>query len=115
MRMMDFHKYDFLGDGLKLSFYDEDFIMKSFYIHEILLSLQFCPGGEIGRRTVFRSQRGKPCAGSNPVLGTMPFSAKLRGHFYLRAGKLACLSQKIKMTETAEGGKGHCSPSQKEV
>ena len=29
------------------------------------------PGGEIGRRTVFRSQRGKPCAGSNPVPGTL--------------------------------------------
>src|ERR1700754_1361543 len=29
-----------------------------------------CPGGEIGRRTVFRSQRGKPCEGSNPFLGT---------------------------------------------
>ena len=44
---------------------------KSPYIHELLLSLQLCPGGEIGRRTVFRSQRGKPCAGSNPVLGTI--------------------------------------------
>jgi hypothetical protein len=30
---MDFHKYIFLCDGLKLSFYDEDFIMKPFYIH----------------------------------------------------------------------------------
>ena len=29
-----------------------------------------CPSGEIGRRTVFRSQRGKPCVGSNPILGT---------------------------------------------
>ncbi len=29
-----------------------------------------CPGGEIGRRTVFRSQRSQGCAGSNPVLGT---------------------------------------------
>ena len=28
------------------------------------------PGGEIGRRTVFRSQRSQGCAGSNPVLGT---------------------------------------------
>ena len=30
------------------------------------------PGGEIGRRTVFRSQRLHGCAGSNPVLGTKP-------------------------------------------
>lgn len=29
-----------------------------------------CPDGEIGRRTVFRSQRSQGCAGSNPVLGT---------------------------------------------
>ncbi len=29
-----------------------------------------CPGGEIGRRTVFRSQRSQGCAGSNPVPGT---------------------------------------------
>ena len=29
-----------------------------------------CPDGEIGRRTVFRSQRPQGCAGSNPVLGT---------------------------------------------
>lgn len=29
-----------------------------------------CPGGEIGRRTVFRSQRSQGCAGSSPVLGT---------------------------------------------
>ncbi len=28
------------------------------------------PGGEIGRRTVFRSQRSQGCAGSNPVPGT---------------------------------------------
>ena len=30
-----------------------------------------CPGGEIGRRTVFRSQRSQGCAGSNPVPGTI--------------------------------------------
>ena len=29
-----------------------------------------CPGGEIGRRTVFRSQRLQGCDGSNPFLGT---------------------------------------------
>src|SRR6476659_5754801 len=29
-----------------------------------------CTGGEIGRRTVFRSQRSQGCAGSNPVPGT---------------------------------------------
>ncbi|MEY3152340.1 MAG: hypothetical protein RLZZ333_937 [Bacteroidota bacterium] len=57
---------------------------KSPYIHELLLSLQLCPGGEIGRRTVFRSQRGKPCAGSNPVLGTNKKSpARSAGLFYI--------------------------------
>ena len=30
------------------------------------------PGGEIGRRTVFRWQHPKGCAGSNPVPGTEP-------------------------------------------
>ena len=35
-----------------------------------LQSFKKCPSGEIGRRTVFRSQRSKECAGSNPVLGT---------------------------------------------
>ena len=30
-----------------------------------------CPSGEIGRRTVFRSQRSQERAGSNPVLGTL--------------------------------------------
>jgi hypothetical protein len=30
-----------------------------------------CPGGEIGRRTVFRSQRLQGCDGSNPFLGTL--------------------------------------------
>ena len=34
------------------------------------LHLRPCPGGEIGRRTVFRSQRSQGCAGSNPFLGT---------------------------------------------
>ena len=31
------------------------------------------PGGEIGRRTVFRWQHPKGCAGSNPVPGTIIF------------------------------------------
>ncbi len=48
-----------------------------------------CPGGEIGRRTVFRSQRGKPCAGSNPVPGTMPFKRSLRGIFIWMLGELS--------------------------
>jgi hypothetical protein len=39
---------------------------KLFYFYKDLN----CPGGEIGRRTVFRSQRSQGCAGSNPVLGT---------------------------------------------
>ena len=37
---------------------------------EIIFAFQ-CPGGEIGRRTVFRSQRSQGCAGSNPVPGTL--------------------------------------------
>ena len=36
-----------------------------------------CPDGEIGRRTVFRSQRRQRCAGSNPVLGTKELKAAL--------------------------------------
>ena len=38
------------------------------------LYLQPCPGGEIGRRTVFRWQHPKGCAGSNPVPGTKALS-----------------------------------------
>ena len=38
------------------------------------------PDGEIGRRTVFRSQRPQGCAGSNPVLGTQ---APFRCLFYV--------------------------------
>ena len=38
----------------------------------LFLYLQaLCPSGEIGRRTVFRSQRSQECAGSNPVPGTI--------------------------------------------
>ena len=42
-----------------------------FILHNFT-ALNNCPGGEIGRRTVFRSQRSQGCAGSNPVLGTSP-------------------------------------------
>ena len=41
------------------------------------------PGGEIGRRTVFRSQREQSCAGSNPVLGTITERERERGAFPL--------------------------------
>ena len=57
------------------------------------------PGGEIGRRTVFRSQRGKPCAGSNPVPGTknlLDFIEKVFS-FWKRA-KLALLSEQNEKT-----------------
>ena len=47
------------------------------------------PGGEIGRRTVFRSQRGKPCAGSNPVPGTKNPSSSMRGFYIYERFKLA--------------------------
>ena len=40
------------------------------YICSPVTQISYCPGGEIGRRTVFRSQRSQGCAGSNPVLGT---------------------------------------------
>ena len=43
-----------------------------------------CPGGEIGRRTVFRWQHPKGCAGSNPVPGTeLKFRQSLWLPFYL--------------------------------
>lgn len=41
-----------------------------FYLEKPTFAVLKCPGGEIGRRTVFRSQRSQGCAGSNPVLGT---------------------------------------------
>ena len=37
---------------------------------ELFSHFELSPGGEIGRRTVFRSQRSQGCAGSNPVPGT---------------------------------------------
>ena len=40
-------------------------------ILKIKLKFLLCPGGEIGRRTVFRWQHPKGCAGSNPVPGTI--------------------------------------------
>lgn len=40
-----------------------------------------CPSGEIGRRTVFRSQRSHGRAGSNPVSGTF-FKIRFFGGFY---------------------------------
>ena len=40
--------------------------------HQAFNFEQPCPGGEIGRRTVFRWQHPKGCAGSNPVPGTKP-------------------------------------------
>ena len=60
------------------------------------------PGGEIGRRTVFRSQRGKPCAGSNPVPGTKVSLSKTKGLFYLDAGELVRRSGQMKKTNPAK-------------
>jgi hypothetical protein len=40
-----------------------------------------CPGGEIGRRTVFRSQHPQGCAGSNPVPGTKNLLDEIEGVF----------------------------------
>ena len=40
----------------------------SFYVFHFTFATR--PGGEIGRRTVFRWQHPKGCAGSNPVPGT---------------------------------------------
>ena len=53
----------------------------------------FCPDGEIGRRTVFRSQRLHGCAGSNPVLGT-----KARVSVGLSVKKENLLTLKLKLT-----------------
>lgn len=39
-------------------------------ILHVILQSQKRPGGEIGRRTVFRWQRSQGRAGSNPVPGT---------------------------------------------
>ena len=41
----------------------------------LLPLIRKCPDGEIGRRTVFRSQRSQGCAGSNPVPGTVTRSS----------------------------------------
>ncbi len=61
------------------------------------------PDGEIGRRTAFRWQRSKGCAGSNPVLGTLPdlrrffsespflFSSAIRFSGSIAANKLLTL------------------------
>ena len=46
------------------------------FLHKVNVDLLYLPpqlispDGEIGRRTAFRWQRSKGCAGSNPVLGT---------------------------------------------
>src|SRR5687768_5717405 len=85
--------------SLKLVFGDH--IMCNVYFYWFISLLLFifaplthtCPGGEIGRRTVFRSQREQSCAGSNPVLGTNVFSTKLKRHFYFVAWQ-ACLPKR---------------------
>lgn len=58
-----------------------------------------CPGGEIGRRTVFRSQRSQGCAGSNPVLGTRPFvkicNAMIYKRFFISGNAMNDISRHI--------------------
>ncbi len=54
-----------------------------------------CPGGEIGRRTVFRSQRSQGCAGSNPVLGTKA-STKVGVFFVWMCAKFTLLNGQAK-------------------
>jgi len=61
-----------------------------------------CPGGEIGRRTVFRSQRRQRCDGSNPFLGTPRKTEEISSVFF-------CLCQawariKPKREDQAEKG-----------
>jgi hypothetical protein len=60
------------------------------------------PGGEIGRRTVFRSQHPQGCAGSNPVPGTKVSLSKTKGLFYLYAGELVRQSGQIKKIPPAK-------------
>jgi hypothetical protein len=63
-----------------------------------------CPDGEIGRRTVFRSQRSQGCAGSNPVLGTNAFHDS-GGHFSFGSyASLFAKANKWKMTQPAKTG-----------
>lgn len=81
----------FVSPVLSQSEYDENFLLKRNQILWYLLNqLIFaapntkCPDGEIGRRTVFRSQRPQGCAGSNPVLGTSKGFCILQDLFYFR-------------------------------
>ena len=53
-----------------------------------------CPDGEIGRRTVFRSQRLHGCAGSNPVLGTKAPTRSVEGFFIWRGASLLARAAK---------------------
>ena len=60
------------------------------------------PGGEIGRRTVFRSQHPQGCAGSNPVPGTRPCLSKTSGAFCLDAGRTCSPEQTNKKAQFAK-------------
>ena len=46
------------------------FLFSRLYLQSPKANGESSLGGEIGRRTAFRWQRSKGCAGSNPVLGT---------------------------------------------
>ena len=51
-----------------------EFRVSCFVFRVSCFEFRVSPGGEIGRRTVFRWQHPKGCAGSNPVPGTKALS-----------------------------------------
>ena len=59
------------------------------FLHKVNADLLYLPphligpDGEIGRRTAFRWQRSKGCAGSNPVLGTSRSNKNTSAFFIL--------------------------------
>src|SRR6185436_4435525 len=71
-----------------------DHNLAPFVFDFLLLTFDFTfaarPGGEIGRRTVFRWQHPKGCAGSNPVPGTENRAKFLRFFVYMLFGKIIC-------------------------
>jgi hypothetical protein len=60
--------FTYLGDDVESCIFD------ALKLKPDSLGFTKCPDGEIGRRTAFRWQRSKGCAGSNPVPGTKPLN-----------------------------------------
>jgi hypothetical protein len=81
----------------------------SFTIFATLIEKR-CPDGEIGRRTVFRSQRGKPCVGSNPILGTKPSDGSRRAFLFGSGASLLAIADKRKRPLPRSGRKALGTP-----